>query len=554
LCGLARRRRRGDTLNKFSIKQRIVGSFALILAAIVAMGGFGYYYNVAIDRETTSIGRDSGPGLALCLQLMTSWETEYSLVQSNIIETDPTQIAAADAALNANHAAIDGLMTQYEATISEDQARRGYAAIKDLSSQYLMAESTIVKLGDADQKEQARDALKSELKPIFQQIQAALQTLIDFNQANVVSSTDQITASVAAANRDQLVGTAAAMMLAILCGFHLLRVIIGPLSGLLAGLKLMRQGDFSSRVPTERTDELGELANGLNRMADDLVQLIGQIQRTGISVSSSITEMAATSKQQQATASEIAATTTEIAATAKEISATSSALVRTMTDVAGVSEQTALLASGGQAALARMEETMGQVMEASDTIAAKLGTLNEKATNINQMLVTIVKVADQTNLLSLNAAIEAEKAGEYGRGFAVVATEIRRLSDQTAVSSYDINETVRDIQSAVAASVMAMDKFSEAVRRGIAETRQVGQQLTQIIHQVQGLAPQVESVNEGVQTQASSAEQITEALVQLSEAAQQTVESLRQSATAMEELNQASSSLHGSVLRFRLSA
>ena len=116
---------------------------------------------------------------------------------------------------------------------------------------------------------------------------------------------------------------------------------------------------------------------------------------------------------------------------------------------------------------------MRQVMEAAGSINAKLAVLNEKAGNINQVVTTITKVADQTNLLSLNAAIEAEKAGEYGRGFAVVATEIRRLADQTAVATYDIEQMVKEIQSAVSAGVMGMDKFSEEVRRGM--QRRAGQ-------------------------------------------------------------------------------
>jgi methyl-accepting chemotaxis protein WspA len=166
---------------------------------------------------------------------------------------------------------------------------------------------------------------------------------------------------------------------------------------------------------------------------------------------------------------------------------------------------------------------------------------------------TITRVADQTNLLSLNAAIEAEKAGEYGRGFAVVATEIRRLADQTAVATYDIEQMVREIQSAVAAGVMGMDKFSEEVRRGMQDVQQVGVQLSQVIQQVQA-APRVESVNEGMQAQASGAEQITQALGQLSEAAQQTVDSLRQSGLAIDELNQVAIGLRSGVSRFVLQA
>ncbi|MDB6155773.1 MAG: methyl-accepting chemotaxis protein, partial [Chthoniobacteraceae bacterium] len=147
--------------------------------------------------------------------------------------------------------------------------------------------------------------------------------------------------------------------------------------------------------------------------------------------------------------------------------------------------------------------------------------------------------------------IEAEKAGEYGRGFAVVATEIRRLADQTAVATYDIEQMVREIQSALSASVMGMDKFTEEVRLGRNGVGQVSLQLSQILMQVQALAPRVESVNEGMQAQTIGAEQISQALMQLTEAAQQTVESLRQSTLAISELNEAAGSLNTGVVRFR---
>lgn len=289
------------------------------------------------------------------------------------------------------------------------------------------------------------------------------------------------------------------------------------------------------------------VGRSLSRMAGDLSSLIGAVQKSGVQVNTSVTEIAATAKEQQATASEIAATTTEIGATSKEISATSKELVKTMGEVSSGAEQTATLAGSGQNGLSRMEETMRHIMEAAGAINAKLSVLNEKAGNINQVVTTITKVADQTNLLSLNAAIEAEKAGEYGRGFAVVATEIRRLADQTAVATYDIEQMVKEMQSAVSAGVMGMDKFSEEVRRGVEEVRQVGSQLTQIIQNVQALTPRFESVNDGMQAQATGAQQISEALGQLSEAAQQTVESLRQSNMAIEQLNETSRDLKASI-------
>jgi uncharacterized coiled-coil DUF342 family protein len=292
---------------------------------------------------------------------------------------------------------------------------------------------------------------------------------------------------------------------------------------------------------------------GINmQMISVLKKLIDSMRESSVRVNSSVVEIAATGKQQQATANETAATVSEIGATAKEITATAKELGKTVDEVTKIVEQTAGYADTGQTSLGRMEETMRHIKEAGDSINIKLTALSEKAGNINQVVTTITKVADQTNLLSLNAAIEAEKAGEYGRGFSVVATEIRRLADQTAVAMYDIDQTVKEMQSAVSAGVMSMDKFSEEVRGGVQEIQQVSTQLVQIIQQVQALTPRFETVNEGVQVQATGAQQISESLVQLSEAVQQTVESLRQSNVGIEQLRDVSQNLKSSVEQFKV--
>lgn len=327
-----------------------------------------------------------------------------------------------------------------------------------------------------------------------------------------------------------------------------------PLNQLVSLIERMRNGDFTQRASLQRQDEFGVLGDGLNRLADDLSVLVGQVQRSGVQVNITATQISATAKEQQSTTTEIAATTAEIGATSKQISATSRELDKTMNEVGDVAQDTAELASSGQASIARMENTMRQIMDASGSITGKLAVLTEKTANINTVVTTITKVADQTNLLSLNAAIEAEKAGEYGLGFAVVAMEIRRLADQTAVATFDIERMVKEMQSAVAAGVMGMDKFSEEVRRGVDEIREVSTHLAQIIHQVQTLTPRFSTVSEGMHAQATGAQQISETLTQLSEAAHQTADSLRQSNIAIEQLNEAARGLQTSVARFKLEA
>lgn len=312
------------------------------------------------------------------------------------------------------------------------------------------------------------------------------------------------------------------------------------------------EGDLTGHLQVEGNDAIVQLGNGVQQMIDSLNALVTQVQRSGIQLASSATAIAATSKQQEATVAEQAATTNEIVTTATEITATSKELVTTMDEVSSVAEGTAGAAENGRSGLERMESTMHHIVDAAGSISSKFEVLNEKAANINTVVTTITKVADQTNLLSLNAAIEAEKAGEYGFGFSVVAKEIRRLADQTAVATLDIEQMVKEMQTAVSAGVMSMEKFSQQVRHSVNDVREVSAQLAQIIEQVQALTPRFESVHHGMQYQAEGASHINQSMIQLNEAAQQTFESLKESNEAIMQLNVAANELQAGVSKFKV--
>ncbi len=539
-------------MKNWTVRQRITWSFGAVIALMFAMAAFAFTRLAIIAQETTDVQRDSVPGLYYSSQLMIDWLTNYSLVQKHVIASEASVRQAVEAQLQANALHFEAMSKAYDESITTAQDRQLFGEFAAARVPSVAIQAAVLKLSEQDQDKEADAVINTQLNPEFEKVKQSIQRLVDSNKVDTDASTALIARTVGAAKTGLIVAAAIALGLALISGYTLVQAINRPLSRLVGVTDAMRRADFTQRVTLERQDEFGTLADGFNRMTDDLTALVGQVQHSGIQVNTSVNEIAATAKEQQATATEIAATTTEIGATSKEISATSKELVKTMSEVSAGAEQSATLAGSGQAGLQRMEETMRHVMEAAGGINAKLAVLNEKAGNINQVVTTITKVADQTNLLSLNAAIEAEKAGEYGRGFAVVATEIRRLADQTAVATYDIEQMVKEMQSAVSAGVMGMDKFSEEVRRGMQEVQQVGGQLSQIIQQVQALAPRVEAVNEGMQAQATGAEQISQALTQLSEAAQQTVESLRQSGLAIEELNKVSSGLRNGISRFKL--
>ncbi|WP_017233683.1 MULTISPECIES: methyl-accepting chemotaxis protein [unclassified Pandoraea] len=537
----------------WSIRHRILASFGLIIALMALMAGIAFTRLMTIQQEAISVETDSTPGLYYSTMLRGAWFESYQMLQQVVSVDDNDKARASDLdVLRAANGKIDDWIKEYGTTVNRSIDRVQYDEVRSVRQQYGSVSNQVLKLVADGQIAAARSMVSEQLYPEWGRGRTAIQHMVDTNKTFADESTRNISQSVTAAQATLLITLVVALACALLCGWLLFRAISVPLGSVMQILEVMRSGDLTQRLDLDRRDEFGALEAGFNRMTDELTGLVGQAQKSALQVTTSVTEIAATSREQQATASETAATTTEIGATSREIFATSRDLARTMTEVAGVAEHAASLAGTGHVGLTRMEDAMRHVVEAAGSVNGKLGILNEKAGNINQVVTTITKVADQTNLLSLNAAIEAEKAGEYGRGFAVVATEIRRLADQTAVATYDIEQMIKEIQSAVSAGVMGMDKFTEEVRRGMDEMRQVGDQLAQIIAQVQTLSPRFQVVNEGMQAQATGAEQINQALVQLSEAAQQTAESLQQSSQAIEELNHVANGLKSGVSRFKV--
>ncbi|MEB6591574.1 MULTISPECIES: methyl-accepting chemotaxis protein [Pseudomonas] len=540
-------------MKNWTLRQRILASFAVIIAIMLLMIVAAYSRLVTIEAAEEAVGTDSIPGVYYSSMIRSAWVDSYVTSQQLVGLSNRREITSADMELfKSFDDRLKQHMASYQATIQDDDDQARFDSFIQLKENYVKIVGQVLDAYRQHNYDEAQRLITEVLAPAWLDGRKRLNEVIDHNRAAADADTAEIVSAVSTAKGSMVVSLLLAIIVAGICGLLLLRSITAPMQHIVHALDKLRSGDLSMRLNLARKDEFGAIESGFNEMAEALANLVSQAQRSSVQVTTSVTEIAATSKQQQATATETAATTTEIGATSREIAATSRDLVRTMTEVTSAADQASSLAGSGQQGLARMEETMHQVMGAADLVNAKLGILNEKASNITQMVVTIVKVADQTNLLSLNAAIEAEKAGEYGRGFAVVATEVRRLADQTAVATYDIEQMVREIQSAVSAGVMGMDKFSEEVRRGMFEVQQVGEQLSQIIHQVQALAPRVLMVNEGMQAQATGAEQINQALAQLSDASTQTVESLRQASFAIDELSQVAAGLRGGVSRFKV--
>jgi methyl-accepting chemotaxis protein WspA len=288
------------------------------------------------------------------------------------------------------------------------------------------------------------------------------------------------------------------------------------------------------------------------RSVYQVASMMGGVKRATDSLAGTAVEMYATSKQQETTVHHFGASTTQIAAAVREITVTGSELMNTMVEVEGVAKNSAALASTSRTGLADMKSVMQNLAHQSVSISEKLEQINVKTKDISGVVVTITKVADQTNLLSVNAALEAEKAGEHGRGFLVVAREIRRLADQTAAATLDIEHTVTHMQSAVSAGVMEMDKFSSQVTNSVVQVETIGSTLTNIIESVEVMKNQFGSVSQGMNSQNLGAKQIGEAMGNLSDNVKVTIQSLGEFSNAADQMKNSVGALNKELVRFNL--
>jgi len=440
--------------------------------------------------------------------------------------------------------------------IKDAQQEKRLKQMLELSEKFDQLAKTTFRMYDSGQQKQAIDLFLLESKKVLGEFDQLNQ---EFRQEELNSLTGRIANTKTSLN---FLGLASVIIplitIAIAIGVaYLITQVTQQIARGVAGVEKLADkisdGDLTTQIDvTDTEDEIGKLQIAFRTMTANLNSLILQVQQTGIQITTSTSQMAASGKQLQATMTEQVSSTNQVAATARQIASTSSQLVKTMDEVQHTSQITAKAAGESQKDLIQMETSMLNLADGTGIISSKLGVLSEKANNINSIVTTITKVAEQTNLLSLNAAIEAEKAGEYGTGFAVVAREIRRLADQTAVATLDIEHMVKEMQAAVSTGVMEMDKFTHQVKQSVEDVHNISGKLESIINQVQTLTPRFQAVGNSMETQSQGAQQISDAMMQLSEASSQTTDSLREINGAIGQLNDTAQSLRQEISRFKV--
>jgi len=316
----------------------------------------------------------------------------------------------------------------------------------------------------------------------------------------------------------------------------------------------LADGDLTRDVVPSGSGEPRALLDSMQRAVSGLRSLVGGIRASVAESLGAATRIRAIARDQQGTVSGFDASATQIAAAVHEIAATGRQLAATVASVAQTATEAAHAAEQGHGSLHELGDSMRDLQDASAGVAGRLEAIRCKTESITGIVTTITRVAEQTNLLSINASIEAERAGAHGVGFRVVAREVARLAAQTAAATVDIERLVSGMQSAVQEGVREMSRFTQAVQCGSDTSRQASGRLGEVIGQVGGLQSRFAEVAESVQAQDAGARQISEAMSSLAAGARCAAEAVRKFTEASASLETQARELERSVSSFTLPA
>ncbi|MES2353250.1 MAG: methyl-accepting chemotaxis protein [Pseudomonadota bacterium] len=355
--------------------------------------------------------------------------------------------------------------------------------------------------------------------------------------------------------RNELMGVMALLVVILwfLISFTINKLIGQPLANVVHALKEMARGNYNHQISAaHRGDEIGQLLEALVVMQREIRTMIGNIVQASSRLTTAAGELSDGSQKVVVGSREQSDSAGAMASAIEELTISINQVADNAQEAHAASTHSGGLCRNGAEIIHKAADEMRQIAEVVHDCSLKLETLGQQSEQVASIINIIKEIADQTNLLALNAAIEAARAGEQGRGFAVVADEVRKLSERTAQSTQEISETIKKMREGTHKIVEAMSGAVEEVDHGVTLAHQAGDSITEIEKEASRVVNVVSQISSAIKEQSAASHGVAESVERIAKMAERNTESVEQAASSARDLEQLSMQLQASVSNFKV--
>ncbi|MCR2807124.1 methyl-accepting chemotaxis protein [Paenibacillus soyae] len=531
---------------RLTINRKLFAGFLAVLLILMATVAVGYSQISKVDRQYSAVIDDKSYKLLLIQQLNVQVKKEQAGLRGYLLLNDAGTLQDFTDA----HNAYMELARKLEAIIVNPDAKAMLQELISLEKQYYFVSNKAIKMMVSGDAEESLKLTSTDGQEIIVKFDQKAEELTAFQQSLLDEGQQTVHDEVEGVKRLVLVLGAAAVVISLAVSWLVGRIISRPVITIAKAAERIAEGDLTSQqVAVRNKDEVGDLALSFNRMSQQLRELIAHVGASTDQVAASAQQLTATSEQASHASSRIAETMQQVTSDAghgfnhledasKTIDELSSG-VQHIADRAHIVSNTASdafeRASEGGEAIQSAVSQMSSIQSTVESLSVQIHGLGERSAEIGDILNAISNIARQTNILSLNAGIEAVRAGEHGRGFLVVAGEIRKLAEQSSQSAAQIAELLSTIQDDTRRAVRTMDTTRTEVTGGIEAVQSAGEAFTHIQSSVHAVTGQIQEVSSSIQQIAAGAEQIVGAMKAVTTVSESTVSGAQDVSAATQE-------------------
>jgi methyl-accepting chemotaxis protein len=542
-----------------SLGKKVGFGYAIILGLVICSTAWTYFKISGMRNTGSSLITRRIPEIIYSKDLVGQTNLTMSKGREYILADGPEGAQNAKRDWEKSWAAIDTDVSKLQELISQssdETQRKSFSEIHDRITAFRKMQETALQLraeNGPDSLTASGTYFANQVSPFNKQTKASLEQLVQKIVQRTQEDSSALNAGGVSTSFILLISTLLVTAVGTGLSIFLTRHILGPLGKVVERANSIADGNLAgAKLATNAHDEIQDLMQAMNRMQENLSRLISNISQNATNlataadeISSAATQSSTGAEAQDQEMTQVATAMQEMAASVREVSEHS----HRAADGARSAAQTA---KHGGNVVEQALTSMRSISSSSTTSAERIAELSNSSGRIGKIVAVIDEVADQTNLLALNAAIEAARAGEQGRGFAVVADEVRKLAERTTKATHEIAGMIEEVQTQAKNAVAAMDTGKSQVELGVETTSQAGVSLAEIISAADQVGDMVTQIATAATEQSSTSEEINRSMERISTITHTSVAGAQQSVKTCQELSNLALNLQQLVGQFQL--